>query len=230
MLFRSKMANQEINIHDIEDEEAVPEAAGGMKRTQLLTYKKAVLTGIKGNLDRMLQEKTNKEPTKRAQAVKQYNDLIENFMDDKSDQWKAKEMLANAYADGIVNSREQKFLNDLKQDLKDIDFNRNTSVIVGAMRGLKDFLHLQTNASDEVIALKMKQLVGGISSGQEAPDMVKQIMDQTMHETLTKAGINLSKISDKGQLIRDKKGNVIRFYPDGTYEAVPSTKSNAKAK
>ncbi len=210
-----KFASGEATIKDIQDELSVPEESGGMKRSQLLTYQRALTSGIKNDLNRMLQEKTpDKDPTKRAQLVKQYNDLIDNFIDDNTDQLKAKEMLAKSFEDGIVNSKEQSILNSLKQNLKDIEFNRSTSPIVSAIKGVKDFFHFQSNASDEDIARNIKGVLGEIGNG-TTPD---QALRMTLQKEVLSRIPDFSTYPETGKLKRDASGNVIRVYPDGTYE------------
>lgn len=209
-----KIASGEASISDIESELSVPEESGGIKRTQLLTYQRALISGVKGDLDRMLQEKTpDKDPTKRAKAVRQYIDLIDNFVDEKIDQWKAKEMLATAYEDGIVNPKEQQFLNGLKQNLKDIEFNRSTSPVVAAIKGVKDFFGFQSNASDEDIARNIKTLIGDIQEG-TTPD---QALRRTLQKEVLSRIPDYASYPDTGKLKRDANGNVIRVFPDGSY-------------
>lgn len=218
-----KFASGEASIQDIESELAIPEESGGIKKSQLLIYKRAITSGIKNDLNRMLQEKTpDKEPTKRAQLVKQYNELIDNFIDDNTDQWKSKEMLAQAFEDGIVNSKEQQFLNGLKQNLKDIEFNRSTSPVVSAIKGVKDFFHYQSNSTDEQLASNIKSLVGEIQNG-TSPD---QALRMTIKKEILSRIPDYATYPDTGKLKRDSNGNVIRVFPDGTYEDV--VKDNKK--
>jgi hypothetical protein len=218
-----KFAAGEATIKDIENEMAIPEESGGIKRAQLLSYQKALLSGVKGDLDRMLQEKTpdHKDPTQRSKAVRSYLDLVDDFIDNKSDQWKAKEMLATAYEDGIINSKEQKFLNSLKQNMKDLEFNRNTSPVAKAIKGLKEFLHVQANASDEDIARNIKTLVGDISFGTTPDEALRKILQKEVRERIP----DISSYPKTGKLKRDGNGNIIRVFPDGTY----TDESNSKA-
>lgn len=209
-----KFAAGEATLKDIEAELAVPEESGGIKRTQLLTYQRALTSGIKGDLDRMLREKTpDKDPTKRAQSVKKYLDLIDNFIDNTSDQWKAKEMLAESFEDGIINSKEQQFLNGMKQNLKDIEFNRSTSLVASSIKGLKKFFGAQSNASDEDIARNIKTLVGDVSGGVQPDAALRKIIQKEVALKIP----NLSSFPKTGVLRRDANGNVIRIFPDGSY-------------
>lgn len=218
-----KFASGEATIQDIETEMAVPEESGGIKRSQLLVYQRALTSGIKGNLDRMLQEKTpDKEPTKRAKDVKSYLDLVDAFVDNKTDQWKAKEMLAQAFEDGIVNSKEQQFLNGLKQNLKDIEFNRSTSPVASAIKGLKEFFRFQSNATDEDLARNIKTLVGDIQGGASPDHALRAVLQK---EVLSRIP-DYATYPEKGKLKRDANGNIIRVYPDGTYEDEPARKAS----
>ncbi len=209
-----KAVNREITIADIQAELAIPEEQGGIKRETLLRYQNGVLSGIKNDLNRMLQEKTpNKEPTKRAILVKQYNDLIDNFIDDKTDQWKAKEMLAQAWTDGIINTKEQQFLNNLKGNLKNIEWNRSTNPIVSAIKKVKDFSNMQANPNDENLARKIKTLVNGISSGQD-PQVTA---DNIIRQDVINNNPEVTSYPKEGKRQYNPTLNKYRIiYPDGT--------------
>lgn len=217
----NKFSDGTATLKDIDNEFAIPEEEGGMKRSQLLIYKRALVAGTKGDLDRMLREKTaDGDTTKRATAVKSYLGLIDSFIGDETDQAKAKEMLATAYEDGIINPTEQKFLNDLKQNLKDIEFNRSTSVVASAIRGVKDFLNFQSNASDEDIARNIKMLVGDLAEGKDPGVSARKILSQEVAKIIP----DISNFPETGKVMRDANGNIARIYPDGTFEEVDSEK------
>lgn len=217
-----KFASGEATLRDIEAEESIPEESGGIKREQLYSYKKSMLSGIKGNLDRMLQEKTpDGDTTKRSKDVRKYLDLINNFLDNKVDQWKAKEILASSYADGIINEREQKFLNDMKQNLNDIEFNRSTSLANTVIKGVKDFLNFQSNASDEDIARNIKTLVGELAEGKDPEESGKKIISKEAMKFFP----DYSSYPEQGKEKQDKNGNRFLVFPDGTIEEISSKES-----
>lgn len=219
-----KIAGGEASIKDIEAELSIPEQTGGIKRSQLLTYKRALVSGVKGDLDRMLREKTpDNEPTKRAKDVKSYLDLIDNFVDDNTDQLISKEMLATAFEDGIVNSKEQQFLNGMKQNLKDIQFNRRTDIVASSIKNLKSFFKLQTNSSDEDIARNIKTLIGDIQEGGSPDASLRKIMQK---EVLRRVP-DIASYPKTGKLKRDANGNIIRLFPDGTYVEEPAQKAKS---
>ncbi len=219
-----KIASGDVTFKDIDAEFAIPEDAGGMKRKVLLTYQKALQSGIDKDLNQMLREKTpDKEPTVRAKMVKQYLDLVDNFIDDTGDKWKAKEMLADAYADGIISPKEQQFLNGLKTNLKDIEFNKSTAPVVSAIKAVKNFLKMQSNPDNETLAFRIKQLVGGIASGETPENMTRQVLGQEIISRIP----DLENYPKEGKVKSDGKGNYIRIFPDGTYIKV-NLKGNAQ--
>lgn len=217
-----KMLAQDLTIKDIEDEEAIPEEQGGMKRSVLNTYKNSVINGINKDLNKMLTEKSDKEPTKRAIEVKKYNDLIDNFIDDELDSWKAKDMLARAYADGIIDKNEQKFLNDLNNNLSDISLNRSTSPIAGAIKGIKEFWRHQKIATDEDLAISIKKLVGGIMAGDKPEEAQKKIMSDSVKSTFADYA---SYPEDGREKIDKATGRRFKVYPDGTWAWEEAKKS-----
>ena len=207
----NKISTDSLTLADIEREMNLPEEQGGLPKKVLVNYKRAIQRGVEKDLNAMLKEKTTDgDPTRKAQAVKQYLDLIDSFVDDSTDKWYAREKLSAAYADGLLNKGETIFLNNLKNNLKNIEFNRSTGPINSAIRGLKSFLK-QNNASDEEIAIRIKQLLGSQNIN---ADTVKAIAQEHTKSKIPEAPV----ISEKGQLIIDGYGNIAMVYPDGTME------------
>jgi hypothetical protein len=206
-----KFLNRTATLADIENEMLIPEEAGGLKKSVLLTYQNSIQRGIKDNLSQMLTEKNDdKEPTKRARMVKEYLSLINGHMDTETDRWKAREELATAYADGVIDANEQKFLNKLKSNLNDPMVMVAKIAIKGLEAGLK--MH---NAAIEDVGLHMKQLVGMLSKGTGlAVDTVRQIIQQHALSKIPEA----QTFPEKGQLMMDGFGNKFIAFWDGHTE------------
>lgn len=219
------LAKGTLTLRDIENEMQIAEEFGGVKKNILLKYQKALQRGIEKDLNRWLTEKEiDKDPTARAKAVKQYVDLIDAFTSDETDKWYAREKLAEAYADGIINSQEATFLNALKTNLKDIQFNRSSGPIINTIKALKSWMN-KNNASDEEITLRIKQLLGTLQNPQTAsPDTAKTIMREHLRSKIPEIDI----LSPKGQLMMDAYGNKAIVYPDGTIEPVVTYREKPK--
>lgn len=219
------LSKGKLTLTDIENEMQVPEEIGGLKKKILVNYQKAVQNGIQKDLNRMLTEKTSdNDPTARAKAVKQYVDLIDAFISEDTDKWHAREKLAAAYADGIVNSQEASFLNTLKTNLKDIEFNRSSGPVVNTVKAVKSWLN-KNNASDEEITRRIKQLLGTLQSSQTPPqDTAKAIIQDHLRSKIPE----IDTMSPEGQLMMDAYGNKAIVYPDGTIEPVTTYKEKAK--
>lgn len=179
--FIGKLANQTATFKDIDQEESIPESQGGIKRGTLLQYRRFLENGVDKTLNDWMKEKVtgSAELTDRANMAKQYNDLIENYLDDKTDQWRAKELLAKGLADGHLDSNELKVLDPIKQNLKDIQFNKDTSPISWTVKQVKQFMG-KSNASSEDIALRTKQLLGNISTGDTPTVSMGKVMSSEM--------------------------------------------------
>lgn len=179
--FIDKLATQTATFKDIDNEEKIPEDQGGMKRTVLLQYRRYLENGVDKTLNQWMKEKVDgtSELTRRAFMAKEYNDLIENYLDDKTDQWKAKEQLAKGLADGQLDAEELKVLDPIKQNLKDIKFNKDASPIAWAVKQVKQVMG-QSNASSEEIALRTKQLLGNIGAGGDPIAEMGKVMDSEM--------------------------------------------------
>lgn len=223
--FIDKLASGTANFKDIDAEFAIPESSGGMKRNVLDQYQRRLQSGVKNDLDVMLREKdANKDPTERAKKVKEYNDLIDMFIDDAGDQWKAKEALAKGYADGNLDAAEMKILNPIKSNLRDIEFNRNTSPVASAIKEVKKWMKA-SNASDEDIAFRTKQLINSIGGGDRPQEAMKKTMDSEMlkhfpdYTTYPKEG---------KEKIDRTTGRRYKVFPDGSWAWSTPKKTESK--
>ena len=218
------LSQGKLTLTDVENEMQVPEDRGGIKKTILVKYQNALQSGISKDLNRMLKEETpDNEPTARAKKVKQYTDLIDNFLNDSVDKWHAREKLAEAYADGIVNSQEAVFLNKLKSGLNDIEWNRSTGPVRNKVKAVLGWLK-GNNASDEDITLNLKKLLGTLQTGEGDPQEVsKSLMQDHVYSKIPTAPT----FSPNGQLVADSDGILKIVYPDGRVEALPANKEKS---
>lgn len=223
--FINKMADQTATFQDIDAERAIPEEQGGIKRTVLDQYTRRLQGDVQEDLNRLLRQKgDNKKPTQVAKKAKEYNDLIEMYLDDKSDQWKAKEALAKGYADGLLDADELKILDPLKTNLKDIQFNKDTSLIATAVKQVKNWMG-KSNASSEDIAIRIKQLLNSIGAGENPQVQAKKIMDAEM----TKHFPEMQTYPKEGKKFLDRaSGRAYVVYPDGKWAWVEGKNPEVK--
>jgi len=218
------LSQGKLTLTDVENEMQVPEDRGGIKKTILVKYQNALQSGISKDLNRMLKEETpDNEPTARAKKVKQYTELIDNFISDDVDKWHAREKLAEAYSDGIVNSQEAVFLNKLKSGLNDIEWNRSTGPVRNKIKAVLGWLK-GNNASDEEITLNLKKLMGTLQTGEGDPQEIsKSLMQNHVYSKIPEAPT----FSPNGQLVADSDGILKIVFPDGRVEALPANKEKS---
>lgn len=214
--FIDKLSTQTATFKDLDQEEKVPEEQGGIPRKVLLQYRRFLQTGVDKTLNDYMKEKVapgSREASERSRMATEYNGLIENYIDDKTDQWKAKELVAKALADGHIDADEAKVLDPIKGNLKDIKFNKDTSPIAWAIKSVKGMMGA-SNASSEDIALKTKQLLGSIGEGGDPQVEATKIMDSEMLKHFP----DYKTFPVKGKRYMDKRSsraNVV--YPDGKW-------------
>ncbi len=207
--FIDKLVSGTVTLKDIDNEMAIPEDQGGMRRESLLSYQKTIRGGITTDLKRMLDEKdADNMPTARAEKVKMYNKLIEDFIDDKTDIWAARKQLAKAYSDGIIDPKEQQFLNNLRKNLNNIDSNRSSWP---AFNNLRMFINKMKGytATDEEIAINLKSLLG-------TGDVSEQSVIKTLGDHVKSKIPGVATFPKEGQIFFDKDGNQFTIYPDGS--------------
>lgn len=220
--FIEKLAGQTANFKDIDNEEKIPEDQGGIKRTVLLQYRRFLQSGVEKTLNDMIREKNpnTKEATQRSRMATEYNDLIENYLSDKTDQWKAKELLAKSLADGVIDADELKVLSPIKDGLKDVKFNKDTSPIASVVKQVKSWMG-NSNASSENIATRLKQMIGGIGDGGQPQAEMGKIMDAEMLKHFP----DYSTYPKEGKNYLDKKSSrAYKIFSDGKWAWIEGQK------
>lgn len=225
----NKLASGTLTLGDIENEYKIPEDQGGIPRKTLVSYQKGIINGVAYSLNEMMEEKVSSESgadlTLRAKLVGRYNKLIDLYIDDKTDIWKAKEALAAAWKDGVLDPSEAQFLDTLHKDLKDIEFNRSRGKIVSAIKGIKKFLGAQPNATDEDLAVNIKQLLGGAAKGQDPEILTREILSDNMKVYFP----DYASYPKEGKIKHDKtNGHYFKVFPDGTWSWVTEPKKSEK--
>ena len=218
--FIDKLAQGTATFKDIDEEFAIPESQGGVKRNVLLKYQDGLQTRVAKDLNVMLTEKPkNEDPTPRQRAVKEFNDLIDMYIEDTGDKWKAKEALAKAWADGRIDAEELKVLSPLRDNLNDIKFNKsNVLVLKDKIKEIKNWWRSQYNGNpiegSEQEAINIKRLLSGVAKGEDPENVNKQIMDDNMRKFFP----DYKSYSKEGKLKQDPNRGPYRIFPDGTWK------------
>ena len=206
-----KISKETLTFQDIDKELAIPEDQGGVPKKILVSYQKSLEHAVESDLKSIVTAKDNKgKIADTAIRAKNYLNMIDNFIDNKNDMWKARELLAEAYADKILSPKEAYFFNTLTDNLKDIEFNRKTD---GVTKLIKWFKGKNQNLSDEDLALKIKSLVNHLSTS-DSPESVQEFIKKDNIETMP----NIVSYGPKGQLHIDSDGNRGIVYNTGDIE------------
>lgn len=201
-----KTAKDQLTLNDIEQALLVPEEVGGVKHSVLVRMREGMRKRTYADLNNMIKEKTpRKNPTQRAKEVKKYMDLIDRTLDDATDKWAAREMLAEAWADGTIDQGEMKVLNGVRTGMKDIAWNNNTGKIVSMIKAIKSWRG-EFNASDEDIVSNIKRLLGTEIS-QEKLNEIRKAYIQAKIPTA-------SNLPAEGGLYMDASGAIRRVTQD----------------
>ena len=218
-----EIANGTFTLKRAEDELKIPEEQGGIPKKTLLSYQRGIERGVESDLKRITSEKTVKgKLTGRAKEAKKYLNMIDSFIDDKVDLWQARQVLADTYADGIVNPQEMKFLDKIKKNLDDVKWNRESGFIKNIVEGVKSRIKTQSNPSDAELALRLKHLLSGLSEGKDPDELQTQIVDEQLESDLKKisSGSRIEKYNPTtGQKIYTKD-NGLSWYDSDTDEEV----------
>jgi hypothetical protein len=220
-----KMSNETLTFRDIANEEAIPESQGGLPRKVLLQYKKYQQRGVEETLNEALKKKTpdGKQITATAKKAKEYNDLIDKYLTEDMGKWDAKELLAKALVDGQIDPEELKVLNPIRDNLRDIEFNKNTSPVAYVIKQYKNFTR-SSNPTSEELAIRTKQMLKEIGAGKEPQAALKTAMDSDMLKHFP----DYKTYQTSGRKKRDPNtGNAFLVFPTGEWAWVEGNK-NAK--
>ena len=152
--FKDELRIDELNAAMEEDE-----AKGGATRTTLLSMRDKLYTAQKEKLGMIL--KTNPK-------AKDFVKLTDQIIDKKIDLIRAREILIDAYGDGIISKEEGGLLNNIKRTLKDIQFNKNTGPMVLGMKKIKEVFN-RPNKSTEDLAADLREYLYTVADGQTKP-------------------------------------------------------------
>ena len=207
-----KIADGILTFQDIDNELRIKPEEGGVPKKILVSYQKGLGTAIVKDLKQIVGEKVyrggRQQPTKKAKKAANYLRLIDNFIDDKTDLWKAREYLADAYADGILNPKEAKFLNTLKDDLKDIEWNRSSKWRKGFIEA---FIGKNRNLPDEELALKVKSLIQTLATTKNPEEAVVNFNRKNNIEDMPE----MITFDEKGEALMDSLGRIKLGLPTG---------------
>jgi hypothetical protein len=206
-----------LTFKDIEDQWQIPEEKGGIKKEVLLRYKGALESRIEKDLKFITgqKEKRGKKDVLTStskDAIKVLN-LITEVVEPDIDKWKAREHIADIYADGLITGPEASFLHSLTKSANDIKFNRASGKFNAAIKFIKNKLN-RNNATDAEIAIGIKALINSTIGGVDIDEGAKAAVFNHAKET----NPYVSDSSEKGTLMRDSFGNVAIVYPDGRTE------------
>lgn len=183
-----KISQGTLTLKDIDNELLITPENGGVPKKTLISYQRGIERGIENDLKSITSAKTAQgKLTPQAVKAKKYLELIDSFVDDKVDLWKAREKMAEAFSDSILNPKELKFLDNLKNDLQDIEWNRKSGIIKSTIESTKQKLKIQSNPSDEEVALRIKQLLNGVNAGTDPKQMESQVVSEQINDDMSKA-------------------------------------------
>jgi hypothetical protein len=198
----SKANQGTLTLHDIDAEMNVPEEQGGIPQKQLLDIKEGIQRRVKSDLAVIVDSD---------EKAGNYLKFIDNFIDDETDRQKAREDLATAYKDMILSDKEAAYLNSLKRETEDIEFQRTNIPFKGAVKSIRNVLRGRKTATESDAALAIKQLINASSGGKDPIETSKQII----YQDAIKRNPNIMLIPEGGQMHIDADGNVKILFPDG---------------
>lgn len=206
-----KLMEGTLTLNDIEKEKKIPPEQGGIPMQQLKSIQEGLQKRIKTGVEVAVDED---EPIFfwKTSAGK-YLNFIDTYIADETDRQRAREYLANAYRDKNITAKEASFLNKLKSLTNDIKWNDSVGVFKTAIQNLRWF-YLNKKATNQELALSIKQLLDGVIDGKEAIPLSNEIIKK---HTIQKNPA-ITSFSPEGQLTMDENGYVAVVKPDGSYK------------
>ena len=138
-----------------------------------------------GLLNKMtqVQKAELRDITKDDEAATNYVDLVDQVVNDKVDNFRAKQVLVDAMADGAVDAKEAQRLHAINKNLNDTKFNSSSGFLNSATKTVKSWFGAN-NPDNKALASALKELIGSHSS--EDPAAIK-----TAQNLINKANVQL---------------------------------------
>lgn len=211
----NKVIDGTLTIRDIENARTVPLEEGGIPPNQLNSFQNGLVKGYQNDI---------KAVAATDEKAKRYNELITNFLDEKTDRDKAYELLAKLYSDQQLTSAEAKVLRPLVNALEDVEFSRLKFRTWRPIANLISFFR-ENVLTDEVgepvseekeLALAIKEYLKEVSKGED-PDVAG---DKVLKDSVKNNFNWVNRVSKNGTVMMDKNGKKVRVFPDGSYEDI----------
>ena len=138
-----------------------------------------------GLLNKMtqVQKAELRDITKDDEAATNYVDLVDQVVNDKVDNFRAKQVLVDAMADGAVDAKEAQRLHAINKNLNDTKFNSSSGFLNSATKTVKSWFGAN-NPDNKALASALKELIGSHSS--DDPAAIK-----TAQNLINKANVQL---------------------------------------
>lgn len=204
-----------LTLSDLDAEQADADAGdpGALDQKEILSIRKGLQSKIKTDLEAI---------TSSNEKAAKYHEFIDNFIDDETDRQKGRELIVNAFKDGILSTKEAALLNSLKRETEDIQFNRNPyffeglkPIIKPAITAIRSFFRGKETSSEQEAALAIKALLNGAADGKE----IEKLIPKIINEDRVKTTPDIKTFSETGQLMIDPVTGVKALvFPDGHIE------------
>jgi len=203
-----KMLDGEMSLAYLDAVANLTEEEGGLPPKQMKNLYSGYMRDVGDSLKRLRQTDT---------AAQEYIEVVENIMSEGADKNKAREIIATAYADGVVLSHEDMVvLNALKTNVKDIKANKHRQKTIGNINVLKRYFGNMVKAKEADLAIALKELLASVNSEEDIDTVAEKIMmadTRDRNPYVAWAGVT-------GTVLMDDKGLLKKVFGDGHTEEV----------
>lgn len=232
--FIQDLMSYKVDLKRIDDEVAIPEDQGGIKREMLKTARAAVINPLRSSTG-PLADLVNTN----AKAADFYR-FIDKFIYAEEDVDRAREQLLKMYADGRITGPEGAYLDQIKRAALDIQQKDSTAAnnLGNAIRtAWRSFTSYRT-PDPQASANAIHEILLGASKGQDP----QKVADRVVQDDLFRRNPNVARVPDEG-IVQDIWGNfkvgrrdkdgILRFSPLEPFkmkqpEAKPTEKKEEK--
>lgn len=203
---QDKLLYGELTEIDLERAKIIPKEQGGLKDTEITSLREALYK---------FRDKSITDIEEKYPRAQQYIDVVEKYSDNISDQYKAKDIIIKAWADGRAYPDELVKLDKLKKLVNDYNWTKKNGFWIDSYKSIKSFFGDSPKDKD-ALAGAIHELVDRTLEGEDPKASIIKIQrKERLKKNPWMANVPLT-----GEVRILKDGSKVKVFPDGNVEAV----------
>ncbi|MEA2037949.1 MAG: hypothetical protein U9O94_10670 [Nanoarchaeota archaeon] len=140
-----KLFKETLEISDIETASKIPVEDGGVQKKELVTRRNTLLSSQKKSLEYIMENNPEAE---------EYIKITDKILTKSTDLAMARELIIEAYGDGVISKEESESMTKVVKHLKDMQWNQTTgNIFINGWKTLKAWAGKTNKSTDETVGM-----------------------------------------------------------------------------